>query len=137
LYGSRILHEWVVVPREGRTESTKLTSLNADPIDVIKVRLQLQKTTTGTGPPKYNGFIRSFFVIFREEGLSGLGRGLAPALLREATYSGIRLGLYDQIRAKYILKTDENGRHRGEETLWKKIGAGMISGGVGCGEFDF
>jgi hypothetical protein len=77
---------------------------------VIKVRLQLQKTTGGTGPPKYNGFIRSFFVIFREEGLSGLGRGLAPALLREATYSGIRLGLYDQIRAKYILKTDENGR---------------------------
>ncbi|KAI9019068.1 mitochondrial substrate carrier family protein [Hyaloraphidium curvatum] len=100
------------------------------PIDLIKVRLQLQKTSSG--PPKYKGMFSGMVLVVKEEGIRGLFRGLPPSLLREATYSAIRLGLYDQLRSKYVLKTDENGVNHGQETLWKKIVAGMISGGLGC-----
>lgn len=100
---------------------------------MIKVRLQLQDNSGGQ--LKYKGFFRSFLTILKEEGPVGFSRGLAPALLRDGSYSAIRLGLYDTIRAKYILKIDKDGKKHGEETLWKKITAGLISGSVGSGEF--
>lgn len=87
---------------------------------------------TLSGPPKYKGLFGTATVILREEGFSGLTRGLAPAIVREMTYSAIRLGLYDAIRSNYILKIDAEGKQHGEETLWKKIMAGMVSGGIGC-----
>lgn len=56
------------------------------PLDLIKTRMQL------------SGRNRSSFLvgaeIFRNEGLSGIYTGLSAGLLRQATYTTTRLGIY-------------------------------------------
>ena len=63
------------------------------PTDVVKVRLQLegQKPAAqrfGSVPELVRGLVRA-------EGFSGLYSGLSAALLRQLTYTTMRLGLYD------------------------------------------
>ncbi len=36
--------------------------------------------------------------VGREEGVAGLFKGLTPALLRQAVYSSVRMGVYEPIR---------------------------------------
>eukprot|EP01114_Cavostelium_apophysatum_P021819 TRINITY_DN7711_c0_g1_i1.p1 TRINITY_DN7711_c0_g1~~TRINITY_DN7711_c0_g1_i1.p1 ORF type:complete len:317 (-),score=55.65 TRINITY_DN7711_c0_g1_i1:628-1578(-) len=109
-----------------------------NPIDVIKVRLQLQGENhgaTGQGKSsldhiygkdvKYKGFLRGVLEIVKDEGIVGLYKGLFPSLLREGSYSTIRMGGYDVM--KELL-----GAHDVAHTpLWKKIVAGATSGAVG------
>lgn len=94
------------------------------PIDSIKVRLQLQDKRNVT---KYKGLVRGIATIVREEGLVGLYRGLSASLLREGTYSTIRIALYQPIKD---LIRDPNEKY---EPLYKKILAGSISGVIGAG----
>jgi hypothetical protein len=47
---------------------------------------------------QYPGFFKSLVRIGREEGVKGLWRGTGAALLREASYSSIRMGLYDPLK---------------------------------------
>lgn len=108
-----------------------------NPIDVIKVRLQLQgidKNTKSTGissqlygnDVKYKGFLRGVLQIIKDEGIHGLYKGLFASLLREGSYSTIRMGGYDVM--KELL-----GAHDPKHTpLWKKIVAGATSGAVGA-----
>ncbi|EDO25509.1 predicted protein, partial [Nematostella vectensis] len=61
----------------------------------------------------------------RKEGVLTLWkRGLAASMLREGSYSSIRMGLYDPVRT--ILVGDAK-----EVTLTNKILAGFVSGGLG------
>ncbi len=50
-----------------------------NPIDVIKVRLQLDNELSGSKNifenRKYRGFVRGCIVIFNEEGIAGLLKG--------------------------------------------------------------
>ncbi|GAM27251.1 hypothetical protein SAMD00019534_104260, partial [Acytostelium subglobosum LB1] len=93
-----------------------------NPIDVIKTRLQLQgelakkaaSTTTAATLRTIN-----------QEGVRGLYKGLAPSLLREATYSTLRMGGYDMIKVYFVDKD-------GKTSLPSKIISGCISGGVGA-----
>eukprot|EP01132_Coremiostelium_polycephalum_P004738 gene4738-5914_t len=69
---------------------------------------------------------RGSLQIIRDEGIvGGLYRGLAPSLLREATYSTLRMGGYDLIKGYFV---DSNGK----TNLISKICAGAISGAVGA-----
>lgn len=102
-----------------------------NPIDVTKVRLQLDNelVTTQYGYTKpsryYNGFFHGGLRIFKEEGIRGLYKGIAASILREASYSTIRLGAYEPF--KELL-----GAHNPAKTpLWKKIAAGALSGAIG------
>jgi hypothetical protein len=62
---------------------------------------------------------------FRNEGVLTLWkRGLVASMLREGSYSSIRMGLYGPIRSKLV--NDEK-----EVPLSKKILAGLLSGGIG------
>lgn len=47
---------------------------------------------------QYPGFCRSLVRIGHEEGVKGLWRGAGAALLREASYSSIRMGLYEPLK---------------------------------------
>lgn len=40
--------------------------------------------------------------IARTEGVAGLTKGIGPSLLREASYSSIRLSLYEPLRNKIL-----------------------------------
>jgi Mitochondrial carrier protein len=96
------------------------------PIDSIKVRLQLQGELKSSEPKKYNGLIRGISTILKEEGLLGLYRGLHASLLREGTYSTIRMGLYHPI--KDLIKSPSDVT----EPLSKKVFAGAVSGAIGA-----
>jgi len=98
------------------------------PLDITKTRLQLQNELNINQVLKtqiqYRGTVRTALGILREEGISGIYAGLPPALLRHVVYSGIRIGLYEQI--KDIVKGDSD-----HFSLWKKIVAGAASGAIG------
>jgi hypothetical protein len=46
----------------------------------------------------YPGFLKSMFRVGKEEGIKGLWRGTGAALLREASYSSIRMGAYEPLK---------------------------------------
>lgn len=106
-----------------------------NPIDVIKTRLQLQGELSKKGhlqpsELKYKGFSRGILTIFHEEGLRGLYSGITPSLLREGSYSTIRMGLYEPFRnsvAQVLNPTRPN-----ETSLLSKILAGALSGATGA-----
>ena len=63
-------------------EAGTLTCLLTNPIWLVKTRLQLQTAAIGTRDARnYGGMVDALGSIAREEGLRGLYRGLAPALL--------------------------------------------------------
>ena len=67
------------------------------PIDVVKVRLQLQGEL---GAKRiYSGSFDAALKIFQTEGITALWKGISPALLRQATYGSLRYGSYEPIKA--------------------------------------
>lgn len=78
------------------------------PLDVAKVRLQLQKRASsadGAGQSKYRGLMGTIGTIAREEGLPALWKGVIAGLHRQCIYGGLRIGLYDPVSA-VILQID-------------------------------
>ncbi|XP_066283447.1 mitochondrial substrate carrier family protein ucpB-like [Branchiostoma lanceolatum] len=103
-----------------------------NPIDVIKVRMQLDNELRESGKAVsalreryYQGFVRGSFTIARDEGIRGLYKGVFPSILREASYSTIRLGSYEPMK-ELLGATDP-----AHTPLWKKILAGATSGAIG------
>ncbi|MCJ1456634.1 Mitochondrial dicarboxylate transporter [Mycoblastus sanguinarius] len=65
------------------------------PLDLIKVRLQ---TRTADGP---KGMLGTFVHIFKTSGVLGLYPGLSASLLRQATYSTTRFGIYSELKEAF------------------------------------
>lgn len=57
------------------------------PIDVVKVRLQMQGAD---GTRQYKGLIDAGIKTARNEGVAALWKGLAPALVRQVRTSSFR-----------------------------------------------
>lgn len=91
------------------------------PIDVTKVRLQIQQSTKGA-VFKYRGMLHAGFTIAKEEGLTALYKGLAPALFRQASYAGLRMAIYE--RARVLVIRD------GPPAMWEKVLAGGSAGAL-------
>jgi len=100
------------------------------PIDITKVRLQLQGTAHG-GQRKYKGILHTGATIVREEGVLGLWKGVTPALLRQFLYTGFRMGIYEPIRNFLSF----GGSKASDASLLTKILAGMVAGGVAAAVF--
>ncbi|PKU86850.1 mitochondrial uncoupling protein 5-like [Dendrobium catenatum] len=119
------------------------------PLDLIKVRLQLQGESAAAAPalrpalafpgsspiaiPHSNpslrrpGFLSVGAQILRAEGPSALFSGISATILRQTLYSTTRMGLYD------ILKTKMSSEGTAAALpLHKKIAAGLIAGAVGA-----
>lgn len=79
------------------------------PLDVIKVRMQIEKKASVWPTVKKVVEERSFF------------NGLSASLLRQAVYSSARFGIYDALKG--------GGK---EPTFAYKVAYGLISGGVGA-----
>jgi hypothetical protein len=69
-----------------------------NPLDVTKVRMQNQSDIASIHTKKYKTIIQSANLIFREEKIAGLMRGVTPSIFRELSYSTIRIGAYEPIR---------------------------------------
>lgn len=100
------------------------------PIDVVKTRMQLQGELGAAA--KYKSSLQAFPTIVREEGLLALYKGVQPALLRQATYGSLRIGLYEPIKA-YVSASLDGGRtgaSAGTPSLFTKLLSGVLCGGL-------
>lgn len=75
---------------------------------------------------KYNGFTHALRVILKEEGIAGIYRGVTASMMREASYSSIRMGLYEPVR-NWI---DPHNSPK-DMSFSTKLVSGLISGGIG------
>ncbi|KAJ3343894.1 putative mitochondrial 2-oxoglutarate/malate carrier protein [Gonapodya sp. JEL0774] len=94
------------------------------PIDMIKVRIQLmgEGSKTASASP-----IALFRQIVAKEGFFSLYRGLSAGLLRQATYTTARLGLFNSFKDMIVA---QNGG--GKPTFAQSAFAGLAAGGLGA-----
>ncbi|XP_052783692.1 kidney mitochondrial carrier protein 1-like [Mya arenaria] len=93
------------------------------PIDTTKTRLQIQgqRIDAKLSQVKYNGMIHALLRIFKEEGLTALYSGIAPALLRQASYGTVKIGVYHYMNRMFA----ENEQ---EESLPVNVFCGIVAG---------
>lgn len=124
------------------------------PLDLIKVRMQLQGEPQAVNPAVQNlrpalafqtnsasvaqssaihvpksvrvGPIATGVKIFKTEGVAALFSGVSATVLRQTLYSTTRMGLYDILKTKW---TDPETKNM---PLGRKITAGLIAGGIGA-----
>ncbi|KAI5059219.1 hypothetical protein GOP47_0026044 [Adiantum capillus-veneris] len=96
-----------------------------NPVNVVKVRMQLDGALPSSSECVYGGFVSGILRVRRDEGFTSLWRGTGAALLREASYSSIRMGLYEPF--KMMLGGDDQAH----TPLWIKITAGASAGVIG------
>ena len=98
--------------------SNMAASAVTNPIDVVKVKLQLDKSK--------GSVMQRCWRMVREEGMTGLfSRGLVASMVREGVYGTIRLGAYDSIKNQlhsYGVK---------EDWLGAKVLAAGTAGAIG------
>ncbi|RDX74184.1 Mitochondrial uncoupling protein 5, partial [Mucuna pruriens] len=126
-----------------------IAGCSTHPLDLIKVRMQLQGETSLPKPvhtlrpalafqngstvhvaatlqqPRV-GPIAVGIRLVQQEGLAALFSGVSATVLRQTLYSTTRMGLYD------VLKTKWSDPAAGTMPLGRKIEAGLIAGGVGA-----
>ena len=73
------------------------------PLDLIKVRLQTQQNNNGVRRNMFQMFVH----VAKDDGIRGLYRGLSAALLRQATYSMTRFGVYESLKDRFSSGTKE------------------------------
>lgn len=101
-----------------------LAEISTMPIDVVKVRLQMQGAD---GTRQYKGILDAAVVTARKEGLGALWKGLPPALVRQTFYGGLRYGLYAPIRN--AIGVDPNAP-KDRIPFYKKFVAGGTAGAL-------
>ena len=95
---------------------------------VVKVRLQ----TRSSGDPK--SMFGTFVRVFRTQGIFGLYNGLSAALLRQLTYSTVRFGVYEELKARYApIRTPQNPKAQPSlpTLLIMSSSAGLLGGVAG------
>lgn len=76
------------------------------PIDLVKTRMQNQRTGSFIGELMYRNSMDCFRKVIRHEGVFGLYRGLLPQLMGVAPEKAIKLTVNDFVRDKFM---DRNG----------------------------
>ncbi|CAE7292414.1 ucpB [Symbiodinium natans] len=109
--------------------SNAIAACFTNPVDVVKVRMQLAGVSQITSCNAQT-VLSSGQKLLQQEGLSGLQRGLRPSVLRELSYSGMRMGLYEPVREKLAGLGQQERRQR-TSPLMVKVLAGAITGAVG------
>lgn len=91
------------------------------PIDMIKVRIQLRGESGGSTNP-----IQVAKEIHLEKGFKGFYRGLDSALLRQAVYASLRIGIYFNLNDWLIARNNGETPGAGQKAL-----ASLFAGAVG------
>ncbi|CAM4370638.1 unnamed protein product [Lepidochelys olivacea] len=104
-----------------------LASITAEcgtfPIDLTKTRLQVQGQTNDAKfkEIRYRGMVHALVRIWKEEGLKALYSGIAPAMLRQASYGTIKIGTYQSLKRVFVEQPED-------ETLVVNVLCGILSG---------
>lgn len=97
-------------------------SLLLAPVELVKIRLQLQNKNTEKS--HYKGPVSVAKIIFRSEGLRGIYRGLTVTVLRDAPAHGLYFWTYEYVREQL----HPGCRKSGQETLRTMLAAGGLAG---------
>ncbi|CAJ1951169.1 unnamed protein product [Sphenostylis stenocarpa] len=117
----------------GGTGTGALQSLLLSPVELIKIRLQLQNANQMTESTK--GPIRLAENIWRKEGLRGIYRGLGVTMIRDGPSHGLYFWTYEYMRERF----HPGCRKSGEESLHTMLVAGGLAGvasWISCYPFD-
>lgn len=109
--------------------SASAASVFSNPIDVLKTRMQLQGELRKRGQHAvhYRNVFHAAIVVIQNDGLVGLQKGLAPALVMHLIRNSIRLGSYQWVHDMGLL-TDEQGR----TITYRSAIASAFSGAAGA-----
>lgn len=88
------------------------------PVDMVKVRLQLGET---------GGPFSVAAKLIRTQGVGALYKGLSAGLLRQATYTTARMGIYNNLSGYALTRNDNKPL-----PLWQKAACGLGAGGLGA-----
>jgi len=93
------------------------------PIDMVKVRIQLQAGTAEAAGP-----VTVATNMLRNEGLGGMYKGIDSALTRQVIYTGSRLGLFDKFKD---MAKDPDGKVGAVKSAGCALAAGGIAAVIG------
>jgi len=88
------------------------------PIDVVKTRIQVSSEFASLG---MGGTVKK---VMSDEGVIALWKGVNAAWLREASYTSLRLGLYEPIKVMF-------GANDAGAPFYKKFLSGSAAGAIG------
>ncbi|XP_027122684.1 mitochondrial arginine transporter BAC2 [Coffea arabica] len=102
-----------------------IQSLMLSPVELVKIRLQLQRNITGNKYSSiHSGPLDVARSIFRNEGLRGMYRGLTITVLRDAPAFGFYFWTYEYMREQL----HPGCRKNGQETFRTMLVAGGLAG---------
>ena len=93
------------------------------PIDVVKTRLQIAGEA-GRQTKQYNGVSGVVSTVLADEGPAAFYKGIGAAWMREASYTSLRLGLYEPCKTL-------TGADKPEASFLSKFLAGAMAGAIG------
>lgn len=93
------------------------------PLDLVKTRLQI--SGQGGSTKEYTSTFDAFSKIIRREGITSLYKGLSAGLLRQATYTTTRLGVYTGLNDYYKTNTGKT------PNIFVSMGLGVMAGITG------
>lgn len=94
------------------------------PLDLVKNRMQL--SGAGAKGREYRTSLHALGSILRQEGLRGIYTGLSAGLLRQATYTTTRLGIYSVLLERF------GGADGTPPPFLAKAAMGMTAGAAGA-----
>uniref|UniRef100_A0A0N5A5X3 Mitochondrial thiamine pyrophosphate carrier n=1 Tax=Parastrongyloides trichosuri TaxID=131310 RepID=A0A0N5A5X3_PARTI len=103
------------------------TRVLIQPLDVLKIRFQLQEEPTrGEGSGKYRGIMQAIRTIYREEGIKAFWKGHVPAQLLSQVYAIVQFSSYIEL-ARYFSNLFED--HKSNQSYGDFL-AGSLSGSL-------
>lgn len=104
-----------------------------NPIELVKTRMQLQGELSKTkGPKVYKNPVQALVLIYKNEGIRGIQKGLACAYVYQLGLNGCRLGLYEPTRNVFNGIFYPESDPRRVQNIPINIAAGAISGIAGA-----
>lgn len=103
--------------------SGMLATCFVQPLDLVKTRMQMSGIDGASKTHKSS--FHAMLAIMRSEGFLGLYNGLSAALLRQASYTTTRLGVYTSLMEHF---RNPDGSNPG---IFKKLGMAMTAGAIG------
>ncbi|XP_055697789.1 solute carrier family 25 member 35-like [Phlebotomus papatasi] len=95
-----------------------------NPLEVIKTRIQLQGelAARGTYVEPYRGIFQSLITVAKHDGITGLQKGLVPALNFQFVLNAFRLGIYNRAVEAGWTKSRGGKESFGRNLFWGATG---------------
>jgi len=94
------------------------------PMETLKVKFIHDYTSPN---PKYKGFVHGLTAIIKEQGLSGIYKGMWPTVFKQGTNQMIRFYVYGEVLDRF-LSTDKKRGIKRDPFWWESFLSGGLAG---------